>query len=73
MPISPSQVKIARELMGWTQTDLAKRANLRTRTIVHFESGARPLPFFDLALIKGILESAGIEFDEAAARMKGEK
>jgi DNA-binding XRE family transcriptional regulator len=69
MIITGDQVSVARELLSWTQTDLAKRANLKKRTVVHFESGARPLPFFDLALVKGILESAGIEFDEGAARL----
>ena len=62
MTLSPSQVKTARELLGWSRTDLAKRVHLRTGAIAQFESGERRLPFFDLDLIKGILEAAGVEF-----------
>jgi transcriptional regulator with XRE-family HTH domain len=61
MIITGDQVRAARELLGWTQTDLAERVHLRTRAIAQFESGDRRLPFFDLDLIKGILEAAGVE------------
>ena len=55
------QVKAARELLGWSQTDLAKRVHLRTRAIAQFESGERRLPFFDLDLIKRILDAGRVE------------
>jgi transcriptional regulator with XRE-family HTH domain len=62
MTITRDQVRAARELLGWTQTDLAERVHLRTRAIAQFESGERRLPLFDLDGIKGIFEAAGVEF-----------
>jgi hypothetical protein len=38
-----AQVKAARELLGWTQADLAERARINRRTVANIESGT-PAP-----------------------------
>jgi transcriptional regulator with XRE-family HTH domain len=57
VPITPEQVKAARELLGWTRMRLAFRVGVSEKTVLTFESGepwSRPL---DLGL-----EAAGVEF-----------
>jgi len=60
----PEQVRAARSLLGWSQTDLATKAGVAVSTIADFERGQRsPVPNNALA-IRQVLESAGIRFTE---------
>jgi transcriptional regulator with XRE-family HTH domain len=61
MTFTPDQAKAARELLGWSQTELANLAFLNSRTIAQFEGSERRLPYFDLKQITAILEAAGAE------------
>jgi hypothetical protein len=54
MTVTSDQVKAARAI--WC------RLLLSTGTIAEFERGEKRLPFFDLAVIKGIFEAAGVAF-----------
>jgi DNA-binding XRE family transcriptional regulator len=63
-PLTPEQVKAARELLGWTQMRVAFRVGVSEKTVLTFESGepwSRP---FDLGLVREKLESAGVIFVE---------
>ena len=62
VPITPEQVKAARELLGRTRMRLAFRVGVSEKTVLTFESGepwSRPL---DLGLVRERLEAAGVEF-----------
>ena len=64
LPIAASQLKAARALLGWSQQQLAKNANVATSTIADFERGKRtPLPA-TLSTIQTLLENEGIAFSE---------
>lgn len=62
--ISGRQMKAARALVAWEQTDLAKKAGVAVSTVRRMESfdgevGARTST---LSLVQKALERAGIEF-----------
>jgi len=62
--ITGRQLKAARALVGWEQTDLAKKAGVAISTVRRMESfqgeiGARTST---LSLVTKALERAGIEF-----------
>ena len=60
--VDGSKVKIARELVGWTQAYLAVRADVRITTIMAYESGKiYPLKSAAVA-IEAALVQAGINF-----------
>jgi transcriptional regulator with XRE-family HTH domain len=58
MLISPTQVKAARELLGWSPEDLACEAALSTRALIQFESGEKSLAIVHLQGLREALESA---------------
>jgi transcriptional regulator with XRE-family HTH domain len=62
MTITGQQVKAARLLLGWTQSELGGQTGLSKATIGHFETGKRPPPVLSVSVIKQVLESAGVEF-----------
>ena len=74
--ITGRQLKAARALAGWEQTDLAKKSGVAISTVRRMESfdgevGARTST---LSLVKRALERAGIEFlndDRPGVRMRG--
>jgi ribosome-binding protein aMBF1 (putative translation factor) len=57
--ITPGQVRAARQLLGWWQSDLAKMVRVSEKSIRAFESGELSL---DLDLVREVLEDAGVEF-----------
>jgi transcriptional regulator with XRE-family HTH domain len=62
MSISPELCRAARGLAGWSQQELATRAQVSRKTIVDFESGqVTPQPR-TLRDIVAALEAAGVEF-----------
>jgi DNA-binding XRE family transcriptional regulator len=59
--ISREQCRAGRALLDWSQTELAKAANVARQTVVDFERGARtPYPN-NLNAIRSALEAAGVE------------
>jgi DNA-binding XRE family transcriptional regulator len=69
-PLTPEQVKAARELLGWTVLKLAMRVGVSEKTIVAFEAGDRwsphlyPAPHLYPDLVRARLEAAGVIFVE---------
>lgn len=62
MTTPPKQSRAARSLLGWTQPDLAKAANIGQSTVADFETGKRtPIPN-NMQSIQSALETAGITF-----------
>ncbi len=60
--ISAGQLRAARGLLGWSQTDLAEAAKVGRATIADFESGKRePYPR-TIGELRAALEAAGIVF-----------
>jgi transcriptional regulator with XRE-family HTH domain len=66
MTITAAQLKAARQLLDWSQDDVAGASGLETSTIVHFEHGKRVPDREALADIQKTMEAAGVEFVEIA-------
>ena len=62
MTITPTQVKAARELLGWSPAQLAIRSSLPTGKLNMIESGQMAATPQNLDDIRNALENAGIEF-----------
>ena len=64
--MSPEQVRAARNWLGWTQQELAARAQVGLSTVKSFESGERqPIPN-NVTAIRAALETAGMKITESA-------
>ncbi|WP_113891114.1 helix-turn-helix domain-containing protein [Roseiarcus fermentans] len=62
MEISAAQLRAARGLLGWSQTELALAAKIGRATIADFESGKRGPYARTLDVLRSTLEGAGVEF-----------
>ena len=70
--ITGEQIRQARKLLGWSQESLAGQVGVSATTLRQFEKGRRVLKL-DLALLRGALESAGVEFTNDPAPRVGLK
>jgi transcriptional regulator with XRE-family HTH domain len=60
--VDRAQVRAARALLEWSQSDLAAAAKIALPTVKRFETGVRtPIPVVKEAIVRA-LEDAGIEF-----------
>jgi ribosome-binding protein aMBF1 (putative translation factor) len=58
--MTPQQSRAARGWLGWSQTELAKRANVSLSTVRDFEMGHRtPIPV-TIASLQRVIEEAGL-------------
>jgi transcriptional regulator with XRE-family HTH domain len=63
--ITIEQIRAARGLLGWSQTELASRAGLSAPTVKRLEGGFGPkVSDASCAKLQGALEAAGIKFIE---------
>jgi transcriptional regulator with XRE-family HTH domain len=62
--ITPEQVRAARGLLGWSQSDLKVAAGVARATLADFEAGKRVPYDRTLADIRAALEKAGVIFVE---------
>lgn len=60
--ITPSQIRAARALLGWKQTDLAKAAEVSEISIKNIERGATDARGSTLGKIQAAFTSAGVQF-----------
>lgn len=60
--ITPAQIRAARALIGWKQTELAAAAGLSEMSVKNIERGSTDPRVSTLEAIKAALESAGVEF-----------
>ena len=64
--ISPEQVKVARELLGWSQGELAAKLGVSETAVSLFEREKRRLLALDVSAVRNALEAAGVEFTTGA-------
>jgi transcriptional regulator with XRE-family HTH domain len=62
MTITADQVKAARKLLGWSQSELAGQSGVSATTIGYAEADDPRRPPTKLQAIRAALESAGVEF-----------
>jgi transcriptional regulator with XRE-family HTH domain len=66
------QIRAARALLGWSQTELASRAGLSLPTVKRVEGGFGPNVSADARLkLQDALEAAGVEFLEENGAGRG--
>jgi transcriptional regulator with XRE-family HTH domain len=73
--ISPEQVKSARELLGWSQGELASKMGVSETAVSLFEREKRRLLVLDVSVLRSALEAAGVEFandGEPSVKLKSE-
>jgi DNA-binding transcriptional regulator YiaG len=58
--MSPEQSRAARGWLGWSQTELARRASVSLSTVRDFETGARTPIANNIAAMRRAIEDAGI-------------
>ena len=59
--ITASQVKAARQLLGWTRQHCANEAGVSLETLVHLEAGRKSQARTSDG-VRNALEAAGVEF-----------
>ena len=67
--VTPEQSRAARGWLGWSQVELARRANVSVRTVQVFEGGQRMPHANSIAAMRRAIEAAGIRlvFDRNGA------
>lgn len=69
--ISPAQMRAARALLGWKQTDLAVAAGVSEMSVKNIEREAASPREATLAKLRGALEAAGVIFLDAGVSRDG--
>jgi DNA-binding transcriptional regulator YiaG len=59
--MSPEQCRAARGWLGWTQQELARRAEVGLSTVRDFESGDRRPMANNMAAIRRAIEAGGVQ------------
>lgn len=67
--ITPTQIKGARAMAGWTKTDLATAAGISEQTVKRIELGCET-KVSTLRAIQAALEAAGVEFIDRGVRLQ---
>lgn len=69
--ITPAQIRAARALIGWKQTDLANAAGVSEMSVKNIERGATDPRASTLMAIQRALEAAGVMFLDAGTNRDG--
>jgi transcriptional regulator with XRE-family HTH domain len=72
MTIGPDQIKAARELLGWSRPELAKRVHIAASTLGNIENGKSRSTDQTLLAIKQALEAGGVEIAPWSVRLRDE-
>jgi len=65
-PLTPEQLRAARQLLGWSRIRLSARIGASHATaIARYEDGKGQSRYLDLAIVRAVLEAAGVIFFEA--------
>jgi transcriptional regulator with XRE-family HTH domain len=65
-----TQIAAARELLRWTQSELANRARIDRRTIMNIEAGRHVANSHTLSAIRRAFEAAGVDFIDEIPKLK---
>lgn len=68
--ITNAQIRAARALLDWKQTDLAKAAKVSEMSVKNLEKGDKDPRVSTIKAVQGAFESAGIEFIEGGVRLR---
>lgn len=66
--LTPSQLRAARTLVGWTRDDLAAKSGVAAVTVKGFELLGADSKISTLNKMRRALEAAGVEFIDEGAR-----
>jgi len=66
--ITPEQLKAARELLGWSQIDVANRVGLTEWVVGFYERGGRLIRARYLRRVRSIFEAAGVIFSRRTGK-----
>ena len=70
--LSGRQIQTARNLVGWSQAQLAEAAGITQNILAALEEGGHTIPDPDLLLVRRTLENRGVEFpDHETVRLIG--
>lgn len=69
--MTPEQSRAARGWLNWTQQDLADKASVGISTVRDFEAGRRQPIANNIAAMRRVIESAGVDFVEEAGEAVG--
>ena len=64
---SAAQIRAARAMLGWSQTDLAMKAGISRRTLTSIEVGVERVSPESIAALRSVLQEAGLEFTGSGA------
>jgi transcriptional regulator with XRE-family HTH domain len=71
MPINQQQIRAARGLLGWSQTDLANHVGLSVTSINQIERGLVTARLSNLEIIQKAFEHGGVQFtSQSGVRLK---
>ena len=65
-----AQIRAARALLGWKQTDLAEHSGISVPSIKNVERGATDPRMSTIEAIQRAFEMAGVEFSEHGVKAK---
>jgi ribosome-binding protein aMBF1 (putative translation factor) len=60
--LTGEDVKIARTLLAWPQSQLASKLSVTATTIKDFETGKRRVSALEISVLRRVFETAGTEF-----------
>jgi transcriptional regulator with XRE-family HTH domain len=60
--LTGEDVKNARTLLGWPQSQLARELSVNATTIKDYEKGKRRISALEMSVLRRVFEAAGIEF-----------
>lgn len=69
--ITPSQIRAARALLSWKQTDLAKASGISEMSIKNIERGVTDPRASTLLSLQSALEEAGVVFLDPGVQRDG--
>ena len=67
--ITYRQIRAARALLGWKQTELATKAGISEMSVKNIEKEDNDPRLSTIQAVKTALESAGVEFIEGGVRL----
>ena len=68
-----AQIKAAREILGWSEMELARRAGVPVFTVMHIENHSTTARLPRFAAIRTSLEAHGVLFTATGVKLTSER